>query len=74
MGASEMTTCDEIRNRAGLKLPKIFRLLALLLLQGALTILVGFAALFVDLQPVWSPMAQMRASSRPATRAPVRCC
>jgi Ca-activated chloride channel family protein len=54
MGASEMTTCDEIRNRAGLKLPKIFRLLALLLLQGALTILVGFAALFVDLQPVWS--------------------
>jgi len=48
-----MTTCDEIRDPARLKLPKIFRLLALLLLQGALTMLVGFAALFVDLQPVW---------------------
>jgi Ca-activated chloride channel family protein len=49
-----MTTCDEILDRAGLKLPKMFRLLAFLLLQGALTILVGFVALFVDLPPAWS--------------------
>jgi Ca-activated chloride channel homolog len=49
-----MPTCDEILDRAGLKLPKMFRLLAFLLLQGALTILVGFVALFVDLPPAWS--------------------
>jgi Ca-activated chloride channel homolog len=65
MGASEMTTCDEIDNRAGLKLPKIFRLLALLLLQGTLTLLVGFAALFVDLQPVWPANGPDASITRP---------
>ncbi|HJZ20078.1 MAG TPA: marine proteobacterial sortase target protein, partial [Bradyrhizobium sp.] len=65
MGAIEMTTCDEIGNRAGLKLPKIFRLLALLLLQGTLTLLVGFAALFVDLQPVWPANGPHASMTRP---------
>jgi Ca-activated chloride channel homolog len=60
-----MTTCDEILDRAGLKLPKMFRLLAFLLLQGALTILVGFAALFVDLPPVWSANVPDASLSRP---------
>jgi len=52
-GVCEMTTCDDIRigNRPGLS--KAFRALAFLLLQTIAAILVGFAALFLDLGPAW---------------------
>ncbi len=49
-----MTTCDEIETRGGLDLSRIVRLLLFLVMQATAVILVGFAALFLSFEPVWS--------------------
>jgi Ca-activated chloride channel family protein len=57
-----MTTCDEIETDGRSTLPvisrpnllRIIRLLLFLAIQGVAIILVGFAALFLSFEPVWS--------------------
>jgi Ca-activated chloride channel family protein len=49
-----MTTCDEIETRGRSRLSRIIRLLLFFVMQGATVILVGFAALFLSFEPVWS--------------------
>ncbi len=49
-----MTTCDEIETRGRSRLSRIIRLLLFFVMQGAAVILVGFAALFLSFEPVWS--------------------
>src|SRR6202165_2232119 len=53
-GVSEMTTCDEIETVESSGLWRIVRLLLFCVMQGAAVILVGFAALFLSFEPVWS--------------------
>ena len=49
-----MTICDEIETRGSLGLSRIVRPLLFLIMQGVAVILVGFAALFLSFEPVWS--------------------
>ncbi len=49
-----MTTCDEIETAESSGLWRIVRLLLFCVMQGAAVILVGFAALFLSFEPVWS--------------------
>src|SRR3984893_13770910 len=49
-----MTTCDEIETAESSGLWRIVRLLLFWVMQGAAVILVGFAALFLSFEPVWS--------------------
>ncbi len=49
-----MTICDETEPASRLALLRIMKLILLLLMQGAAVLLVGFAALFVSFEPVWS--------------------
>jgi Ca-activated chloride channel family protein len=72
-GVSQMTTCDEIEPDQS-RLPRIGRavllrtikLLLFFMVQSAAVILVGFAALFVSFQPVWSAPGPQPALVRPA--------
>jgi Vault protein inter-alpha-trypsin domain/von Willebrand factor type A domain len=49
-----MTTCDEIETAESSGRWRIVRLLLFCVMQGAAVILVGFAALFLSFEPVWS--------------------
>jgi Ca-activated chloride channel family protein len=49
-----MTMCDEIETRGRSDLSRIVRLLLFLVMQGVAVVLVGFAALFLSFEPVWS--------------------
>ncbi len=49
-----MTLCHEVGNVGGLRLPRLAKLLLFFVMQGIATILVGFAALFLSFEPVWS--------------------
>src|ERR1700704_380901 len=49
-----MTTCDEIETGERSGLWRIVKLLLFCVMQGAAVILVGFAALFLSFEPVWS--------------------
>src|SRR5712672_817597 len=49
-----MTTCDEIETGERSGLWRIVKLLLFCVIQGAAVILVGFAALFLSFEPVWS--------------------
>ena len=49
-----MTMCDEIETRGRPDLSRIVRLLLFFVMQGTAVILVGFAALFLSFEPVWS--------------------
>ena len=49
-----MTTCDELETSIRPGLLRIMRLLLFFAMQGAAAILVGFAALFLSFEPVWS--------------------
>lgn len=62
-----MTICDEIETETHGRsnLPKIIKLLLFLMMQGALVTFVGFVALFVSFEPVWSDEAQPSAVTRP---------
>src|SRR5262245_51790748 len=49
-----MTTLNEIEADKRSKRPSLIGLALFMLMQGVAVILVGFAALFVSFQPVWS--------------------
>ena len=49
-----MTTCDPIELRHRSSLSSMLKLLLFVVMQGAAVILVGFAALFLSFEPVWS--------------------
>src|SRR3982074_78504 len=49
-----MTTCDEIETGEGSGLWRSVKRLLFCVMQGAAVILVGFAALFLSFEPVWS--------------------
>jgi Ca-activated chloride channel family protein len=52
-----MTTCDEIETYRPSNLASLTKLLLFVLMQGVAVILVGFVALFVSFEPVWSEQA-----------------
>jgi Ca-activated chloride channel family protein len=54
LGSDPMTICDEIEPRHRSALLRIAKLLLFLAMQGIAVILVGFAALFLSFEPVWS--------------------
>jgi Ca-activated chloride channel family protein len=60
-----MTTCDEIETSGRPALLRIIRLLLFFAMQGAAAILVGFAALFLSFEPVWSAEGPTAAFVRP---------
>ncbi|MEH2504673.1 Ca-activated chloride channel family protein [Bradyrhizobium sp. AZCC 1578] len=49
-----MTTCDDIEADKRNERPSLVRLVLFFLMQGVAVILVGFAALFLSFEPVWS--------------------
>ena len=49
-----MTTCDEIETDKRGARPSLIRLVLFFVMQGVAVILVGFAALFLSFEPVWS--------------------
>ncbi|NOJ44180.1 marine proteobacterial sortase target protein [Bradyrhizobium australiense] len=49
-----MTTCDEIEADKRSEQPRLVRLVLFFVMQGVAVILVGFAALFLSFEPVWS--------------------
>ncbi|ANW04887.1 marine proteobacterial sortase target protein [Bradyrhizobium icense] len=49
-----MTTCDEIEADERSEQPSLIRLVLFFVMQGVAVVLVGFAALFVSFEPVWS--------------------
>ena len=49
-----MTTCDEIEDDKPGEHPGLIRLVLFFVMQGVAVILVGFAALFLSFEPVWS--------------------
>jgi Ca-activated chloride channel family protein len=49
-----MTHCEEIENAGRSPLPRLVKLLLFIVMQGIAAILVGFAALFLSFEPVWS--------------------
>src|SRR4051812_46555497 len=50
-----MTRCDEIEADKPGEQPSLIRLVLFFVMQGVAVILVGFAALFLSFEPVWSP-------------------
>jgi Ca-activated chloride channel family protein len=60
-----MTTFDEIETSGRPGLLRIMRLLLFLAMQGAAVILVGFAALFLSFEPVWSAEGPTAAVASP---------
>src|SRR6202045_4382979 len=54
LGSEQMTTCDELETSIRPGLLRIIRLLLFFAMQGAAAVLVGFAALFLSFEPVWS--------------------
>lgn len=60
-----MTTCDGIQTDGRPGLLRIIRLLLFFAMQGAAAILVGFAALFLSFEPVWSAEGPTAAFARP---------
>src|SRR3954470_13748294 len=53
-GVKQMTNCEEIENAGRSPLPRLVKLLLFVVMQGIAAILVGFAALFLSFEPVWS--------------------
>jgi Ca-activated chloride channel family protein len=49
-----MTICEEIENAGRPGLPRLVKLVLFVVMQGIAAILVGFAALFLSFEPVWS--------------------
>lgn len=49
-----MTICEEIDNAGRPGLPRLVKLVLFVVMQGIAAILVGFAALFLSFEPVWS--------------------
>ncbi len=60
-----MTTCDETETDSSTGLPGLIRLVLFFVMQGFAVILVGFAALFLSFEPVWSAAGQPAAFVKP---------
>src|ERR1700710_866329 len=60
-----MTTCDETETDSSTGLPGLIRLVLFFVMQGFAVILVGFAALFLSFEPVWSATVQPAAFIKP---------
>jgi Ca-activated chloride channel family protein len=52
-----MTICEEIENTGRSPLPRLVKLVLFVVMQGIAAILIGFAALFLSFEPVWSAEA-----------------
>src|SRR6202171_5505422 len=65
LGSEQMTTCDELETSIRPSLLRIIRLLLFFAMQGAPAILVGFAALSLSFEPVWSAEGPTAAFARP---------
>jgi Ca-activated chloride channel family protein len=52
-----MTICEEIENTGRSPLPWLVKLVLFVVMQGIAAILIGFAALFLSFEPVWSAEA-----------------
>jgi Ca-activated chloride channel homolog len=61
-----MTTSDEIESGRSTDLPGLIRLVLFFVMQGFAVILVGFAALFLSFEPVWSATVQPAAFVKPS--------
>jgi Ca-activated chloride channel family protein len=61
-----MTTCDEIETGGRSGLSSMVRLLLFLVMQAVAAILIGFAALFLSFEPVWSAEGPHAALVRPS--------
>src|ERR1700712_3665465 len=64
-GVNDMTTCDETETDSSTGLPGLVRLVLFFVMQGFAVILVGFAALFLSFEPVWSATVQPAAFIKP---------
>ena len=60
-----MTTCDEIESDKHSEQPSLTRLVLFFVMQGVAVILVGFAALFLSFEPVWSAERILSAFVKP---------
>src|ERR1700704_4088831 len=61
-----MTVCDEIHAGRRLSLPRVIKLVLFFVMQGAAAILIGFAALFLSFEPVWSASLPSAVLARPS--------
>src|SRR6266700_2488622 len=61
-----MTTCEEIETEHRSALSRIVTLLLFLVVQGVAIAIVGFTALFLSFEPVWSAQGQPVAFVKPA--------
>ena len=68
-----MTTSDEIVADKR-EQPSLLGLVLFFVMQGVAVILVGFAALFLSFEPVWSAERLQAGFVKPGTRVPARCC
>ncbi len=69
-----MTTRDPVEMKCRSSLSSMLTLLLFLVMQGAAAILVGFAALFLSFEPVWSaepPATDFGGTERRALGHPV---
>ena len=57
-----MTICEEIENAGRSPLPRLVKLVLFIVMQGIAAMLVGFAALFLSFEPVWSAEGATSAS------------
>jgi Ca-activated chloride channel family protein len=60
-----MTICEEVENGGRSGLPRLVRLLLFVVMQGIAAILIGFAALFLSFEPVWSAQGPAATFARP---------
>src|SRR5712675_525580 len=61
-----MTVCDEIHTGRRLSLPRVIKLVLFFVMQGAAAILIGFAALFLSFEPVWSASLPSAVLAKPS--------
>jgi hypothetical protein len=70
LGVKEMTICDEvgIEGRSGLS--RKMRIVLFFLVEGVAALLVGFVALFLSFEPVWSAESLQAAFLKPGDARP----
>jgi Ca-activated chloride channel family protein len=65
-GATKMTICDASENNRRIRLSRRMRILLFFLVEGVAALAIGFAALFLSFDPVWSAEQPKPAVLRPA--------
>jgi Ca-activated chloride channel family protein len=65
MGVTEMTICDELETARRSRLSRKMRITLFFVVEGAAALLIGFAALFLSFEPVWSAEVQQAAFVKP---------